>query len=167
MSAAKTDPKIKKIVSEVTIAWKYLQENKDALDKYCEPSRSGDFMKWVKTYYWSSDAPVPRDDITTAAKGVVDAYRALARASAKVDVQETSIVIHGTKPLVCMVTTAKIGYLLGRVSGTLGVCWEAASFNDKDGALTARLYMKALHVSAEQSYKAWIMIQEHSIDQGV
>lgn len=163
---ATPDSKIKKASVESKRALQFMQEQLDAME-HAVKNDGGVFMAWVAKYMVTSSDPLPdpEDAIEKLAKQTVDVYRLTARLNAMIDVQELEIVVHGAKPPARFQYAAKLGYLLGRINGLLGVCYEDAQAPEGARAFLAPHYLKALNNCVTHNASAWALMMQYATTQ--
>lgn len=160
------DAKIRKAALESKRALQFMQESLDVMDN-AVTTEGKTFMTWVAKYMVTSSDPLPDPDdiIEKLAKQTVDVCRLVARLNASLDIQETEIVVHGAKPPARFQHASRLGYLLGRINGLLGVCYEDARAPEGARAFLAPHYLKALNNCVQHNATAWELMQQYATQQ--
>ena len=96
-------------------------------------------------------------------------YHAASRGVATVEINTKDMIIHAERPKRIMEGTVKVAYLLGRVNGLLGACWEVMVLPEATRGLLSSYFIKAMLGMTQASNEAWRAINDDSVavDTGV
>lgn len=102
----------------------------------------------------------PLSRVEELAKKLSEIYHQTARGVAVLDVRNDRVDVFVGRPRMTLMHEVKTAYLLGRVQGLLGACWEISQTGEKVIEHLAPIYVRALMSACAASYEAWKAIVE-------